>query len=188
MFRSLRVQRFTLGEYALVPLRWDDVMNIKDWRNQQMNVLRQSQVLTEEDQRNYYEQKIKPTFEAEEPRQLLFSYLYQEICIGYGGLTNIDWQGKRAEVSFLLATERITNPNMYANEFKCFLQLLKEITFSHLGFHRLFTETYDIRPVHISTLEEEGFLFEGRMREHVLINGIYIDSLIHGCLNETKKH
>jgi len=48
----------------------------------------------------------------------------------------------------------------------------------------LFTETYDIRPRHVAILEMNGFKLEGRLIDHVLIDGKYIDALIHGCVND----
>ena len=32
------------------------------------------------------------------------------------------------------------------------------------------------------TLEKFGFVFEGRLRHHAIINGSYADSLLHGLL------
>jgi hypothetical protein len=51
----------------------------------------------------------------------------------------------------------------------------------------LFTETYDIRPLHISIIESAGFLREGVMHHHVRIDGHPVDSLIHGCLHSYEK-
>jgi RimJ/RimL family protein N-acetyltransferase len=175
---------YTEGLYLLRALRAADMSAIKDWRNAQMDVLRQKTVLTDEDQHRYYQLTVKPTFDMQQPPLVLFGYEYDGTLIGYGGLTNLDWTSLRAEVSFLVETERAKNLPQYEIDFRHFLRLLKRIAFQELGLNRLFTETYDIRPWHIRILESEGFLFEGRMRQHVKIDGRYVDSLLHGCLKE----
>lgn len=183
-YKALNTNKFNLENYSIVPLRQEDIYLIKDWRNAQMDVLRQTKVLTDNDQLNYYQNAIVPTLSQSHPRQLLFSFLYNETCIGYGGLTNIDWESKRAEMSFLVNPERVKDKETYTKDFSIYISLLKIVTFNELGFIRLFTETYDIRPLHISILEQNGFEFEGRMRQHVIINGIFVDSLIHGLLKK----
>lgn len=147
--------------YKLVPIRHDDIFLIMQWRNEQIEVLRQNKILTPEDQEKYYQEVIKPSFTQEKPDLILFSFLYDNECIGYGGLTHIQWAEKRAEVSFLLATERAKNIELYKKEFAIFLSLLKEESLHLLD--ELFTETYDIRPDHVGVLEEQGFLFEKKI-------------------------
>jgi RimJ/RimL family protein N-acetyltransferase len=52
-----------------------------------------------------------------------------------------------------------------------------------LKLNKLTTEAFDLRPYLIETLEKNGFVLEGRLRSHNLINGIYRDSLLHACFN-----
>jgi hypothetical protein len=52
-----------------------------------------------------------------------------------------------------------------------------------IGLHKLWTETYDLRPDHVLILEESGFVKEGVLREHNQIDLRRVDSLIYGCLN-----
>jgi RimJ/RimL family protein N-acetyltransferase len=184
VYKCLKNQSFTKKEYTITPIREIDILLIKSWRNEQMKVLRQNRLLTDEDQRTYFRTVILPSFLEEKPKIILFSYLFEKVCIGYGGLTNIDWQSCRAEVSFLLDTKRIHNVKQYQKDFSTFLSLMKKMAFDELHFHRLFTETYDIRPHHIEVLEKSGFIFEGRMKDHVKIEDRYVDSLLHGCLKE----
>ena len=154
------------------------------WRNEQIDVLRQNRLLTEADQDRYYREVVEPSFSEDRPRIILFSYLRDEDCIGYGGLTNIDWDSRRAEISFLVDTDRTRDLKVYREDFSVFLRLMKRIAFGALQFNRLFAETFDIRPHHIRILEDNGFRLEGRMRQHVIIRGRPVDSLIHGCLKE----
>ena len=115
---------------------------------------------------------------------MLFSFLENEQCIGYGGLTNIDWASKRVELSFLVNHQRAANNDLYLKDFSSFIDLMKKIAFDELNFNRIFTETYDLRPLHIRILEENGFKLEGRMKEHILVNGVLTDSLIHGFIKK----
>ncbi len=187
-YQQLSDIEYSLGTYSIVPIRRADMLSIKEWRNEQMEVLRQSKRLTDEDQMRYYDSLVKQSFEEPFPRIMLFSYLLDGRLIGYGGLTNLDWVNKRAEISYLLETARSSEKDVerYVQDFSSFLSLMKRIAFKELAVNRLYTETFDIRPLHIATLERNGFRFEGRMREHVCIEDKYIDSLIHGCL--VKEH
>jgi RimJ/RimL family protein N-acetyltransferase len=181
-YACLQQQVFSKGDYKIVPFRQQDLMDIKSWRNEQIQYLRQKEPLTDGMQQHYYQSTILPSFTEKEPRQILFSFLDREMCIGYGGIVHIDWLAQRGEVSFLLDTQHTENQEQYHEEFSIFLQLIKQAAFEDLKFHRLFTETYNIRPQHIATLEQQGFVFEGNLREHVFIHDRFVDSLIHGCI------
>ena len=170
--------------HALVSLREADMHDIGRWRNEQMDVLRQNQPLTSDGQIRYYRDVVMPTFRETHPRMILVSYLRHTECIGYGGLTNIDWQARRAEVSFLVATSRTRDVQAYRTDFVAFLDLVKQLAFNRLQLQRLFTETYDIRPHHVAALELAGFRPEGRLRRHVLTGGALVDSLFHGFLRQ----
>jgi RimJ/RimL family protein N-acetyltransferase len=183
-YECLKKQTYTYDDYIVLPLRWEDKLDIMNWRNAQMDVLRQSKVLTIDDQLRYFEKVIAPLFTQKNPEQLLFSMLFKDECIGYGGLVHINWQDKRGEVSFLLDNNRVSDETLYEKEFSIFLNIMKELAFKELQFNRLFTETYDIRPFHISVLEKNGFILEGRMKQHIYISDGYKDSLIHGYLKE----
>ena len=180
-YAILKRQNISLGAYTLVSLRKQDMENIRQWRNAQMDVLRQDKVLSPEDQRRYYAEVVVPSFTQPEPHIVLVSFLKNGECIGYGGLTNIDWQTKRAEVSFLLDSSRVNDTVKYMEEFGIFLELIKELAFKDTGLDRLFTETYDIRPHHVSALEARGFVLTGRLRNRVSIKGRMVDSLLHEC-------
>lgn len=187
-YNCLKNQVFSINSYSVVPYRSVDLAKIKDWRNEQIDVLRQKKKLTDQDQLNYYHEFIEPSFHENNPRIILFSFLLDNNLIGYGGLTNCSWEDKRSELSFLLSTERAVVDELYEKDFSVFINLMKKINFMDLEFNRLFTETYDIRPHHISILEKNGFVIEGRMREHIIIKGQHVDSLIHGCLRSSYSH
>lgn len=181
-YKVLKRQRFEFGDYAVVPVASEHMTFIKNWRNAQLDVLRQSALLTDEQQRLYFENVISKLYNQDTPSQLIISFLHKERLIGYGGLVHINWLDRRGEVSFLLDNERVSDLELYEKEFSIFLSLIKEVAFAELRFNRIYTETFDIRSFHIGVLEANGFLLEGIMREHISINGVYHDSLIHGYL------
>jgi RimJ/RimL family protein N-acetyltransferase len=182
-YACLDVDTVVQGDRRLVPLRHEDLLSIMQWRNAQLKVLRQREPLTPNEQELYYQRVIAPSYFERQPRQILFSYLHEQELIGYGGLVHISWEDRRAEVSFLVAAERAADLSLYSQDFSQFLALIKETAFRHLGFTRLYTETYDIRRHHIGILESSGFQLEGRLRAHVLIDGQPVDSLMHGCIH-----
>lgn len=169
---------------ALVSLRAEDMIEIGRWRNEQMDALRQSTPLSDEDQRRYFREVVTPTMSQAQPRMILVSYLLDGTCIGYGGLVHLDWQAGRAEVSFLVATHRTLDAAAYRADFTAFLALLRQLAFERLPLKRLFTETYDIRPHHVAALEAAGFRPEGRLRRHQFVAGRLVDTLFHGMLSE----
>jgi RimJ/RimL family protein N-acetyltransferase len=183
-YRIIPHSAYHSNGYEICAIREQDIYDIKNWRNDQMDVLRQTRKLTDEDQVRYYRTHVIPTFQEYQPDKILFSFCFDQQCIGYGGLTNIDWSSHRAEVSFLMDTKRVGDHLQYSIDFGTFLQLLQQVSLRDLCFNRLFTETYDIRPWHIQVLEENNFRYEGRLLQHVKIGDQYIDSILHGCLKE----
>ena len=188
-FRCLKTQRFTRSDLTLVPLRKQDLGAIKTWRNAQIDVLRQKRLLSDADQETYWTRVIAPSFQQEQPAQLLFSLLHRPCedsqatrLIGYGGLVHLDWDAARAEVSFLLDPALAEDPEVYAQIFGTYLRLIQGVAFKELSLHRLTTETFDLREHHVRLLERANFRLEGRLRDHVRIGSRLVDSLLHGLL------
>ena len=64
----------------------------------------------------------------------------------------------KAEMSFLVETIRTKNPDIYYNDMKNFILILKLIALNELKMCEIITETYNHRLSHISFLEQNGFL------------------------------
>lgn len=182
-WKCLTRQFFRCGPYALVPISPEHIEPIRCWRNAQMAVLRQAEVISPEQQNAYFARNIWPTMQQSQPANVLVGFLHEGALIGYGGLVHIAWEHRRAEISFLLDTSRTNNEVGYARDFTAFLKLIRDVAFDDLKLHRLFTETYSNRINHIRVLEADGFRLEGIMHDHVYINDAYFDSLIHGIVN-----
>jgi RimJ/RimL family protein N-acetyltransferase len=181
MYKILKNQTFRNDEYSLVPIRMEDRYSIMQWRNEQIYHLRQDKPLTKENQDKYFDKVISKLFEEEKPNQLLFSLLKGEECIGYGGLVHINWTDKNAEISFIMETQ--LEKQSFEKNWGLFLDLLEQVAFSELNFHKIFTYAFDIRPVLYKAIEEKGFRKEATLKEHCFFNDIFIDVVIHSKIN-----
>jgi len=176
-YKTLNNQIFTNGIYSLVPIRMEDRFDIMNWRNDQLYHLRQSKLLTEEDQNKYFNEVIVKLFDQELPEQILFSYLEGEKCIGYGGLVHINWLDKNAEISFIIDTSR--EKSEFQKHWGIYLDLLQQIAFQDLKLHKIFTYAFDLRPQLYLAIETKGFMKEATLKGHSLFNGEFIDVVIH---------
>lgn len=189
MYRCLKQNSFIDPEgYELAPLRQADMEQIRLWRNDQMDVLRQNTEISSLQQKTYFQEVIEPTWIQAQPKLILFSFLFQNVCIGYGGLTHIDWEASRAEVSFLVDPWRTQDFTHYQRDFLHFLKLICQVAFAELHLHRLFTETFAFRSEHIKILEHFGFKLEGILKEHIFKGNQRHDSVMHGFLFKEWNH
>ena len=176
-YKCLGQNKFSIGEYKIIPLRFEDRLDIMKWRNEQMYHLRQNKLLTEKSQENYFKTLIAPLFDQCNPSQILFSYLKNNECIGYGGLVHINWRDKNAEISFVL------NTNLESNEFSLhwsnFLGLIEQVAFKEPFFHKIFTYAFDLRPHLYSILEHENYKNTAILNEHCFFEDTFIDVYIH---------
>jgi len=178
----LKSDSFVDKEFEIRPISINDIEEIRLWRNKQMDVLRQKKIITSSEQMAYYNNVLLPTLSQQFPTQIIFSYFKNNILIGYGGLVHISWEDKRSEMSFLLNPNLIYNESQYEQYFLKFIDFMKIINFNELRFHKLFTETYSHRTFHINILIKAGFELEGVLRDHIVINNVYINSLIHSII------
>lgn len=182
-YKCLTSQIVELDNFKIVPLRYEDRLDILKWRNEQIFHLRQNKSLTVEDQENYFSAIVDKLFDQEQPNQILFSYLENGKCIGYGGLVHINWIDKNAEISFIMNTELEKN-NFQINWVK-YLSLIEKVAFEDLKFHKIFTYAFDLRPHLYLALQDASFIEETRLKEHCFFNGKYIDVVIHSKINRT---
>ncbi len=176
-YKILNKQVYTSGDYSIVPIRMKDRYNILEWRNEQMYHLRQNRPLTKKNQDYYFDKVISELFEKEEPAQILFSYLKNDECIGYGGLVHINWIDKNAEISFL--TDPVIKNELFENYWNVFLELINEVAFNELNFHKIYTYAFDIRPEIYPILDNAGFFKDATLKDHALVNDVYVDVIIH---------
>lgn len=179
-YKALNNQVFNSGEYSLVPIRMEDRYPIMKWRNEQLYHLRQKEPLTSEQQDWYFNNVVAFLFDQEKPEQILFSFLKNGECIGYGGLVHIDWDSKNGEISFLLNTLLNTEEN-YLILFPIFLKLVEKAA-EDCGLIRIYTYGYDIAGFRFAPLVEVGFQIEAILKNHVMVNDEYCNVRIYGKL------
>ena len=176
-YKCLIHNDYSLNNFKLVPLRNEDKFLIMKWRNEQMYHLRQAKKLTELDQDNYFNNVVNKLFEQNKPDQLLFSFLENDICIGYGGLVHIDWVNKNAEVSFIMNTEDETK--FESTYWTNYLNLLDQIAFKDLSMHKIFCYAYDVRPHLYKYLIQSNYILEARLKDHYYLDNKFYDVVIH---------
>ena len=181
-YTCLKQQSFQDGAYSLVPLRYEDRFDIMQWRNEQIYHLRQTRLLTREDQQRYFDEVVSQLFAREHPDQVLFSYLEDGRCIGYGGLVHINWTDRNAEISFLMDTR--LEKEGFATHWSHYLPLIKEVAFEQLQLHKIYTYAFDLRPHLYPVLENNGFTREATLKEHCCFEGSYKDVVIHSLVKE----
>jgi RimJ/RimL family protein N-acetyltransferase len=185
-YRSLNKQVFQLENYKIIPIRFEDRINIMKWRNEQIYHLRQSKLLTLKDQDDYFNNTISLLYKKEKPSQILFSYLMDNVCIGYGGLVHINWVDKNAEISFIMNTE--LEKEYFKFHWLTFLHLIEKVAFQELNLYKIFTYAFDVRPNLYKVLEKASYVNESILKEHCLFHEKYIDVFIHSKKNKEYLH
>lgn len=180
-YTCLTKNKFEKKEFSIIPIRYKDRLDIMKWRNEQIYHLRQGGLLTEEKQESYFKKTILPHFTQEQPKQILFSFLENDVCVAYGGLVHINWIDKNAEISFVINTglEKTNFKKYWTN----YLRLIEKVAFKDLKIHKIFTYAFDLRPHLYEALTSVDFFEESRLKEHCLFDGKFIDVLIHSKIN-----
>jgi RimJ/RimL family protein N-acetyltransferase len=176
-YKCLYNQVYKNKEFTIVPIRDEDKYSIMKWRNEQVYHLRQSKQISKEEQEQYFENVIDKLFDQEKPNQILFSYLENDICIGYGGLVHINWIDKNAEISFLMNTQ--LENDFFEYHWGIYLDIIEKVAFKELNLHKIFVYAFDLRPHLYKALELKQFNKEVVLKEHCFFNNKFIDVVIH---------
>lgn len=184
-YKILQKQIYTFESYSIVPIRYEDRFDIMKWRNEQIYHLRQNESLTAEKQNTYFDTVVSKLFDADKPDQILFSYLENDVCIGYGGLVHINWIDNNAEISFIMNTD--LEKKYFDMHWSIFLRLLKAVAFDELKLHKIYTYAFDLRSHLYQILEKNGLKKEAVLKEFCLCNGEYKDVVIHSIINTQLK-
>jgi RimJ/RimL family protein N-acetyltransferase len=180
-YKALKKQVFEKKGCSLVPIRFEDRMEILKWRNEQIYHLRQDRPLTIEDQDYYFNNVVKNLFQLQKPNQILFSFLEENKCIGYGGLVHINWNDRNGEISFIIDTK--LEKDFFAHYLTVFLNLIEEVAFIDLNFHKIYSYAFDVRPHLYPILESAGFEKDAVLKDHCFFNGDFKDVVMHHKLN-----
>jgi RimJ/RimL family protein N-acetyltransferase len=176
-YAVLKHQTYEYQNYTIVPIRYEHRFDIMQWRNEQIYHLRQNKPLTIENQEHYFDTVVNTLFDQKQPSQILFSYLENGLCIGYGGLVHVNWLDKNAEISFIINTD--LERDGFQKHWWIFLKLIEQVAFGDLKLHKITTYAFDLRPKLYPVLEQSGFAKEAVLQQQCLFNGTYIDVVIH---------
>jgi RimJ/RimL family protein N-acetyltransferase len=177
---------YTKNKLTVSTIDNSKIQQIRIWRNQQIEILRQNKFITEEQQELYFSNNVFPLLDENFPEQILFNCFYEGNFIGYGGIVHISYENKTGEISFLL-DPLIQDKLFYEKIFITFLDLMSKIAFKELMLNKLFTETFSTRIDHVSILEKAGYTLEGVRRSHVILNSQIADIYLHGKFSELLK-
>lgn len=177
MYKGLKNQVQSDGIFSIVPVRNEDRYKIMQWRNEQIFHLRQNRLLTEREQDKYFDEVIAKEFLQVNPPQLLFSFLKNEECIGYGGLVHINYIDRNAEISFLMDTK--LEAEFFEKHWEAYLSLIERIAFTEVQLHKIYTYAFDLRPRLYAALAKAGYEEEARLKQHCFFEGKFLDVLIH---------
>ena len=161
-YNNIKFDSAKYRSYSFSSIKIQDLEKIRLWRNNQINVLRQNIKISEKQQKNYFAKIILNQTRLTEPANILFKFEKEKQTIGYGGLTNINWKKKTAEMSFLLNNFRASMKVIYKKEISIFIKLLCLLAKKELKLKFLVTETYITRKKHIKFLEENNFKFQNK--------------------------
>lgn len=184
-YKVLNKNIFSKGKFKIIPIQFENRIDIMNWRNEQIHHLRQDKPLTIENQNIYFNTIIKDLFDQDQPNQILFSFLENDNLVGYGGLVHINWIDKNAEISFVMDTK--LEKEYFSTHWKSFLKLIEEVAFIELNFHKIFTFAFDLRPHLYVPIEDSGFVKEAILKEHYFFNGTHKDVIIHSKFNTRDK-
>lgn len=182
-YQVLSATEYRLNNLSISTIDETYIQQIRIWRNQQIDILRQNQIITESEQIHYFNTRVFPLLESEFPQQVLFYCFYKGSFIGYGGIVHISYENKIGEISFLL-DPNIPIDTFYESVFILFLELMNKIAFQELKLNKLFTETFSTRMEHVPMLEKAGYCREGVRLSHVILNGQIADVYLHGLISK----
>jgi RimJ/RimL family protein N-acetyltransferase len=180
-YACLHTQIFSSDKYSIVPIRDEDKFAIMQWRNEQIYHLRQNEPLTSEKQEWYFDTIVAKLFEQEKPTQILFSYLENGICIGYGGLVHINWVDKNAEISFIMNTA--LEKDFFEFHWRTYLSLIEKVAFEELNLHKIYTYSFNLRPHLYPVLKKSNYQQEAMLHNHCLFEGKFKDVFFHAKFN-----
>ncbi|WP_375239615.1 GNAT family N-acetyltransferase [Aurantibacter sp.] len=179
-YNCLIQNEFKALDHKIVPIRYEDRLDIMKWRNEQMYHLRQDKPLTEKSQDNYFNGIVAKLFDQEKPNQILFSYLKNGRCIGYGGLVHINWIDKNAEISFIMNTD--LEENHFHFHWSTYLKMIESLAFEELGFHKLYVYAFDLRSHLYKVLLDSNYFRDAILKEHCSFDNKFIDVVIYSKL------
>lgn len=142
-----------------------DLRQIADIRNKHIKYLRQKWMLSEREQKDWFINDSQ-----KHGLWYVWENNYYELC-GVFGLTYIDWQSRKVELSF------ITKDYVNESSGQMVLEALK-IAFNELNMNKVWVEIYEFDQTKWDLLVQLGFSQDGILRENYYWDGKWHSSII----------
>lgn len=155
-------------------LEREDLKQLRDWRNDPeiFSRVREYRYLNMENQEAWFNSL------RDDRQTIMFGIETDSRIIGVCGLTNIDWIGRKAEVSIYVGNKEFRGKGLG----KEILDLLAQYAFEECNLNRLWAEIFHGNESGKMTFEKSGYQLEGVLKYHNFKGGKYIDSWIYGLL------
>ena len=95
---------------------------------------------------------------------------------------HINWIDKNAEVSFIMDTR--LEFEFFSFHWNNYLQLLKQVAFVSLSLHKTYVYAFDLRPHLYPALDDAGYFFDCRLKEHCFFKNEFRDVVIYSLINQ----
>jgi RimJ/RimL family protein N-acetyltransferase len=154
-------------------LELGDMEHIREWRNDNLSILRTPFALTKEQQEDWYKNEI-----CDRRSRSRFWAICDECgqLIGYGGIENIQWENSIGEISLLISKKYQGKGLGY----KAAMDILHE-AFSNMNLRTVFAECYENN----KSVKFWDKVFNGCYQTKLPCkkyhSGIYFDSIYYSC-------
>ena len=164
----------------LRPLEREDLKQLRDWRNDPdiFSRVREYRYLNMENQEAWFNSL------RDDRKTIMFGIeegeLHQLEFIGVCGLTNIDWIGRKAEVSIYIGDKLYRQKGLGIE----ILNALAKYAFGECNLNRLWAEAFDSNQAGRKLFIKAGYEEEGILFAHAYKNGHYQNSHIYRMLRD----
>ena len=171
IYSCLKSEYINNGLFKLQTVQKIHIEKIREWRNSQIDLLRQKEYVSKIDQMKYFNNNVWSELDSKTPNNILLAFTLNDKLIGYGGLVHISWKYLKAESSFILNNNIDHHSEKYKLYINNFFIMLKILAFNDFKFLKITSETFNHRKKHIKLLEEIGF--------KIILKPVYSNSIFH---------
>ena len=161
-------------------LEREDLRQLRDWRNDPeiFSRVREYRYLNMENQEAWFDSL------RDDRETIMFGIeegeLHQLELIGVCGLINIDWIGRKAEVSIYIGDKSYRQKGLGIE----ILNALAKYAFGECNLNRLWAEVYESNQAGRKLFMKAGYEEEGVLLSHAYKNGHYQNSHIYRLLRD----
>jgi len=159
-------------------LEREDLKQLRDWRNDPdiFSRVREYRLLNMENQEAWFNSL------RDNRQTIMFGVINQLIgkIIGVCGLINIDWIGRKAEISIYIGDKSYRQKGLGIE----ILNALAKYAFEECNLNRLWAEVYESNQAGRRLFIKAGYAEEGVLLSHAYKNGRYQNSHIYRLLRD----